>query len=139
VSGLIHPPKPPQAVAPATPGGAPAPDTKNGAALPPANGADDATRKTMLIVTTPHDEKARSAVESLLDGLAKEWHLESMESNDLEEEARLRYSVRTKKRLDAVALVSAINAAGASQGIHAEMDGGAAPKQTPAPAPATSS
>jgi hypothetical protein len=103
-------------------------------AAPAAASPDDTARNTAIIVSAPHDEHARSAIESLLDGLTKEWHLDALENNSLQDEARLRYIVRTKKRLDVDALISAINAAGATQGIHAEVDHGPAP----APAPATS-
>jgi hypothetical protein len=127
----VAPPSPPSAPAkPATGASTPAPTA--------AASTDDAARTSAIIVSAPHDEHARSAVESLLDGLAKEWHLDSLENNALEEEARLRYTVRTKKRLDIDALISAINAAGASQGIHAEVDHGPAPAPAPVPAPATS-
>jgi hypothetical protein len=107
----------------------------------PTNGvptSGDDGRHAAIIVAAPHDEHARSAVESLLDGLAKEWHLDTLENNSLQEEAHLRYIVRTKKRLDVDAVVSAINAAGASQGIHAEVDHNPAQPSAPAPAPATS-
>jgi uncharacterized membrane protein YhiD involved in acid resistance len=95
---------------------------------------EDAARNAAVVVSAPHDEHARAAVESLLDGLTKEWRLDTVENNALQEDVRLRYLVRTKKRLDADALVSAINAAGASQGIRAEIDQGAAKAPTPAPA-----
>lgn len=104
------------------------------AVAPAAPLPEDPARTCAIIVSAPHDEHARSAVESLLDGLTKEWHLDTLENNSLQEEARLRYVVRTKKRLDVDALISAINAAGASQGIRAEVDHGPAP----VPAPATS-
>jgi hypothetical protein len=117
---------------------APSSSTKHADPMP-ALAPEDAARTTTIVVSAPHDERARSAVESLLDGLAKEWRLEALENNSLEEEARLRYVVRTKKRLDADALISAINAAGASQGIHAEIDHGPAPVPAPVPVPATSS
>jgi hypothetical protein len=123
----VAPPSSPSS--PAKPAnGAPSP------AAPAAPSPEDPARTCAITVSAPHDERARSAVESLLDGLAKDWHLDSIENNALEEEARLRYTVRTKKRLDIDALISAINAAGASQGIHAEVEHGPAP----APAPATS-
>jgi hypothetical protein len=136
LSGLVR--TQPVPVAPSSPS-APA-KAANGASTPGPSAAastDDA-RTSAIIVSAPHDEHARSAVESLLDGLAKDWHLESVENNALQEDARLRYTVRTKKRLDIDALISAINAAGASQGIHAEVDPGPAPVPAPVPAPATS-
>jgi hypothetical protein len=128
-NGLVPVAPPSSPSAPAKPAGG----TSTPAPSAAASG-EDAARTTTIIVSAPHDEHARSAVESLLDGLAKEWHLDSLENNALQEEARLRYTVRTKKRLDIDALISAINAAGASQGIHAEVDHGPAP----VPAPATS-
>jgi len=110
---------------------------------PPTDSAgsssNDDARNAAIIVSAPHDEHARSAIESLLDGLTKEWRLDNLENNALEEEAHLRYVIRTKKRLDIDAVISAINAAGASQGIHAEVDHGPAPAPAPDPAPATSS
>jgi hypothetical protein len=119
LSGLVRPK--PVPVAPPSPPSSPA---------SPAPAAED-DRSTAIMVSTPHDEHARSAVESLLDGLTKQWRLDAMENSSLKEEVRLRYLVRTKKRLDADALVSAINAAGASQGIHAELDH--QPQAAPAP------
>jgi hypothetical protein len=112
-----------QVDAPATPA---APSAENG-------------RNAAIVVMAPHDEHARSAIEALLDGLTKEWHLDTIENNSLQEEARLRYVIKAKKRLDVDALISAINAAGASQGIHAEVEHGPAPAPAPDPAPATSS
>jgi Domain of unknown function (DUF4956) len=130
LSGIVRPK--PVPVAPSVPSTGP---QKSGApaAAAPAAGDD---RNTVIAVSTPHDEHARSAVESLLDGLTKQWHLDTVENSSLKEEVRLRYLVRTKKRLDADALISAINAAGASQGIHAEVDhqSQAAPPPTPTPA-----
>ena len=133
LSAVLHkepasasPPSPPAAGQGAKKADTPTPAT--------AESPEDAARNCAITVSAPHDEHARSAVESLLDGLTKEWHLDSLENNSLQEEARLRYIIRTKKRLDVDALVSAINAAGASQGIHAEVDHGPAP----VPAPATS-
>jgi hypothetical protein len=121
---------------------APSPSTSSSppkkADAPAAAAPDDTARSVAILVSAPHDEHARSAVESLLDGLAKDWRLDTLENNALQEEAHLRYIVRTKKRLDADALISAINAAGASQGIHADIDQGSAPASAPVPAPATS-
>lgn len=104
-----------------------APSSPSSPAPSPTPSAEDAARTAAIIVSAPHDEHARSAVESLLDGLTKEWHLDTLENSALQEDARLRYTVRTKKRLDIDAVISAINSAGASQGIHAEVDHGPAP------------
>jgi hypothetical protein len=133
LSGIVR--QPPVSVAP-SPSSSSSPPKKTDA--PAAAAPDDTARSVAILVSAPHDEHARSAVESLLDGLAKDWRLDTLENNALQEEAHLRYIVRTKKRLDADALISAINAAGASQGIHAEIDQGPAPASAPVPAPATS-
>jgi len=136
VSGLSNIVRqPPVSVAP-SPSSSSSPPKK--ADAPAAASPDDTARSVAILVSAPHDEHARSAVESLLDGLAKDWRLDTLENNSLSEEAHLRYVVRTKKRLDADALISAINAAGASQGIHAEIDHGPAPAPANVPAPATS-
>jgi hypothetical protein len=132
LSGIVR--QPPVSVAPSSSSSSPPKKTDAPAAAAP----DDTARSVAILVSAPHDEHARSAVESLLDGLAKDWRLDTLENNALQEEAHLRYIVRTKKRLDADALISAINAAGASQGIHAEIDQGPAPASAPVPAPATS-
>jgi hypothetical protein len=132
LSGIVR--QPPVPVGPSSSSSSPPKKTDAPAAASP----DDTARSVAILVSAPHDEHARSAVESLLDGLAKDWRLDTLENNSLSEEAHLRYVVRTKKRLDADALISAINAAGASQGIHAEIDHGPAPASAPVPAPATS-
>ena len=129
LSGVVR--NPPVPVAPSPSPSSPVKQDKTPSA-PSVPASDD--RTCAIIVSAPHDEHARSPVESLLDGLTKEWRLDAIENNALQEEVRLRYVVRTKKRLDVDALISAINAAGASQGIHAELEQGPAPE----PAPATS-
>jgi len=133
LSGIVR--QPPVPVAAPSPSAPSSPPKK--ADAPAAAAPEDPARSVAILVSAPHDEHARSAVESLLDGLAKDWRLDTLENNSLQEEAHLRYIVRTKKRLDADALISAINAAGASQGIHAEIDQGSAPAPVPAPATST--
>jgi Domain of unknown function (DUF4956) len=117
----------------------PKPDAPKSDAPKGDNSSDDGARNSAIVVSAPHDDHARSAIESLLDGLTKEWRLDNLENNSLAEETHLRYVIRTKKRLDIDAVISAINAAGASQGIHAEVDHDPAPAPASAPAPATSS
>ncbi len=97
-------------------------------ANPAAPVAQHDERDAIITVSTPHDDKARDAVESLLDGLAKQWHLESLQ-NDPTTDVQLRYAVRTKKRVDADALVAAITAAGAQQGFRAQVEHGATPAE----------
>ena len=133
LSNVVRQPPVPVAPSPSSPSSPP-----KKADAPAAAAPEDPARSVAILVSAPHDEHARSAVESLLDGLAKDWRLDTLENNSLQEEAHLRYIVRTKKRLDADALISAINAAGASQGIRAEIDHGPAPEAAPVPAPATS-